>query len=544
MQRSGGRHKASVAIAAVVIGAIAIALRCWRLSWGLSGRLGHLGFPDEGIMWGPYVRGFIPLSWSSFDQLNLNYPTFYGYVVGLTAALAHRLGMLTTLAPANAYRFFVVDPGAFVVARAVSAASGTLTVALVGFVASRMYSLRVGIAAAAIMAVAPFDVVYSHLASPDVLLATCTATTMVLAYVSAVGSSVWVVFAAGLAAGVATGTKYTGLAMVVPIAWAVGENAVRRRSLRHGAILASLGLGGLAVGIVLSCPPCVIHSDRLMEALRNHLTMNRILYTNLHNNFIAQTLRWYGRPYVYELVASLPFALGWPLYVLGLLGVAVAVWRHELADRVVLATIVPYFLAISASMVVYPRYLLPLLPGLVVLAARGLTFLPGRRAPVAVFTVVFAYSLAFAASHVARFSLDQQHAVARWIADAARGDSYLVGVRVGVPDLMLDYYRLQAPLADANLKYLALADGHWFDDRPEFLVIPEWYAIAIERDIPLSPAARELASLRSGAAGYEQAATWRSSYLQESFYTSLDPAFAGDLWQGEIGFTVYRRARP
>jgi len=97
---------------------------------------------------------------------------------------------------------------------------------------------------------------------------------------------------------------------------------------------------------------------------------------------------------------------------------------------------------------------------------------------------------------------------------------------------MLDYYRLTGPLAD----------GHWFDNPLDSFVLPEWFEVAIERDMPDSPVAHDLERLRSGAAGYQRAAHWSSSYLQRDLYTALDPAFAGDLWQGEIGFTVYVRA--
>jgi 4-amino-4-deoxy-L-arabinose transferase-like glycosyltransferase len=89
------------------------------------------------------------------------------------------------------------------------------------------------------------------------------------------------------------------------------------------------------------------------------------------NNRAVPSLGWYGRPYLYELVASLPYALGWPLYALALVGVVVALWRHELADRVLLGALIPYFLVIGGSPTTFPRYLMPLFPGLVILAARA-----------------------------------------------------------------------------------------------------------------------------------------------------------------------------
>jgi hypothetical protein len=504
------------------------------------------------VVWGRYVRAFLPLSWASFEQQTALYPTLYGYAVGLAAVALDALGVLATAA--RRHQLFRPPPEAFLVARGVAAAASIATVALVGMTAARLYSRRVGLAAAALAAVAPFEVVYAHVASPDVPLATLTVLTLYLAWRIANGAPAsagtaeprralaeptWAA-AAGLAAGAATGTKYTGLALTVPVAWAVAERALARRSWRVAATLAVVAGLGFAAGAALACPPCVLHADRVLAAMRSHLAVNTDLYAHLHNAHLAPALGWYGRPYAYQLVAAFPFVLGWPLYALSLVGVAVAAWRRERADRIILATIVPYFLVMAGSMVVYPRYLLPLLPALVILGARAATLVRARRVRLAVLAAVWIYALAFGASQVARFSLDQQEEVARWIATAARREGFR-RVRVGVPKMVLDYYRLAAPLAAARLTRVELADGVWFTDPPEFFVLPEWYEIAIERDMPAGPAARDLARLRSGAAGYREAARWRSWYLQRRLYTRLDPAFAGDLWQGEIGFSVWVR---
>jgi len=525
---------------AAIIALVAVALRCWHLDWGLATDARHLAFPDEPISWGPYVHDFIPLRWASFDRESLNYPPFYGYVVGLTAWTLNALGWLAT--PPAAPPMFWVPPSAVLLARAVSVAASLVTIALVGLAAGRMYSARTGWLAAALMAVVPFEVVYVHVASPDILLATGTLLTTFLAYRLALHGGGGTAFAAGIAAGMTTGTKYTGLAIVVAIAWAVGERLKVERAWRRAAMLAALAATGFALAGVIACPPCVLHSDRLAFALQNHLQINWKLFDHFHNNYLVPSLGWYGRPYAYQLVASLPFTLGWPLYAAALLGIGIAIRRHTLADRILLLAFIPYFLVMARSMLTFPRFLLPLLPILVILAARGFdVWAPQRLRPV-LLASVWIYSLALGATQVARFSLDQQRDVAQWIAKAPPRTAYTGQVRVGVPKMILDYFRLAKPFKAANLKPVELDDGAWFTPvSPEYFVLPDWYAIAIERDIPDSPAARDLARLRSGEAGYDRVAEWRSSYLQQRLYTSLDPAFAGDLWQGEIGFTVYAR---
>ena len=522
---------------AAAIAVVAVALRCWRISWGLSGNTRYLGFPDEVVSWLPYVRDFIPLSCSSFDQLTLNYPTLYGYLVGLTTSLLHTLGVITVADPGHPYLH--PSPAALLVARGVSVAASLVTVGIVGLTAGRMFSRRAGFMAAAFMAVVPFEVLYTHIASPDILLTTWFAATMLFSYLVAVGSGPWLAVAAGFAAGAAAATKYTGLAAVVAVGAAIAERTLRDRSVRRGGTLLGLALAGFGVAAFLGCPPCVLHPDRMLSAIRT-LAGVTTHYSALHNDILSPTVGWYARPYLYQLVASLPFVLGWPMYALALAGIALAVRRHTVADRILFAVAAPYFLVMAGSMLVYPRYLLPLLPALVILAAGAADSIRSRRMRTVVLAGVWLYSLAFAGSQVARFSFDQQREVARWVSEAAGGRAS-DEVRVGVPRMIMDYYRLTGPFAEKGLRLVELEDGHWFDAPPDFFVLPEWYEIAIERDMPGSPVSADLDKLRSGAAGYRQTARWSSWYLQREFYTALDPAFAADLWQGEIGFTVYDR---
>lgn len=511
------------------IGTTAAGLRFWRLGWGLPEQA---GFPDELFSFNIYARAFLSLSCASFAQRTPLYPTFYGYLLGLATALAHALGLTTPGLPNGA-----ASPEVFVAGRTISALMGVATVGVVGVLGARMYSRPVGLAAAALTAVLPFHVLYTHLGTTDATLTACAAFTLAAAYAMARGQGTRVAAVAGAAAALAFATKYTGLAMSVAVGWAVLERAYRDGP-RRGVVLGLAALAGFAAAFALACPPCVFDTGRMLEGMRNLQWQTSDLAHGAINNHLSPTVGWYARPYLYQLVASLPFVLGWPLHLLAMAGVVVAVRRHDLADRMLLVSAGSYFLAIGASDVVFPRYLMPLFPALAILAARAAWRLPSRPLGGAVLAAVWAYSLVLSASQVARFSYDQQREVARWIRSAA-GERK--GVRVGVPRLILDYFRLAKPLAEAGLVQIQLESGHWFDEPTDFLVLPEWYGTAIARDMPDQPIARDLERLRSGAAGYRRGPHWSSTYFQHAFYTRLDPAFATDLWQGEIGFTVYVR---
>ena len=523
------RRNWSAAGLVVFIAAVAIGLRFWRLGWGLPEQL---GFPDEVWIFNRYASAFSPLSWSSFEQRNPLYPTFYGYLVGLAGVSLRALGIIDGNLAAH-------TTGAFIAGRTVSALTGVLAVALVGIVAGRMYSRAVGFAAAALMAVAPLHALYAHVASTDLTLSACVAFAMLCAQ-RAAGSTRTSPFAAtGVAAGLAFATKYTGLAMLALGAWIVVERWLAERTLRC-AIRGALAVGlGFVAGTAIGCPPCVASPGGMLGGMRSLYMQTTFFYDGFANNHLVPTLGWYGRPYLYQLVASLPFSLGWPLYTAALAGVVLAVRRHEQSDRLLLVLLGSFFLYMGTSRVVFPRYLMPLFPALVILAARALLEL--RRPPWAgraLLAAVWIYTVGLTTTQVARFSYDQQRGVAAWIAAATKGSE---AVRVGHPPAILDYFRLERTLRMHGLRSVELSDGHWFDDPPPFIVVPEWYEISIARDRPDGRVAADLARLRSGTAGYRTGPRWRSRYLQSDFYTWLDPAFAADLWQGEIGFTIFIR---
>jgi len=530
----GHRDRRWTGLAILLILGTGTALRFWRISWGLDSRA---WFPDE-LVYSERITDFIPLSWASFDLEKLVYPSLYSYLAGLAAWLAYSIGL-----PAHAPGVF--SPSTILIARLTSATLGVATIAIVGITASRMYSQRAGLAAAALMAVAPLAVMNAHIAATDVPLTAFVSLAMLAAHALAARGGRALAGVAGWTAGLCCATKYTGLAMLVPLAWAALERGFAERSAWPAVLLAAIGAATFALGFALACPPCIIHADRMIGAMWREAIYTSLLPQGSSNNYLAASLGWYGRPYLYELVASLPFSLGWPLYGLALVGIGLAIRRHELADRLILATVLPYLVFMGHSPVVFPRYLLPLFPGLVILAGRALTATDRRPLlPASLFVAVWVYSLVLAGTQVARFSAGQQESLARWIAASVTepGGRPRHGVRVAIPYVTkgLDYFHLKEPLARAGLAYLLVDPGHWLEASPEFFVLPDWLAISLRRDSPQSPAARELDQLESGAAGYRLAARWRSSYLQRDLYTRLDPAFAGDLWQGEIGFSVYR----
>jgi hypothetical protein len=86
--------------------------------------------------------------------------------------------------------------------------------------------------------------------------------------------------------------------------------------------------------------------------------------------------------YLFHLAYSLPEAMGWPLYLLALAGLVWALTVRGAREVVLLSFAVPYLLVIVTWSSRFERYVIPLLPTFLLLAAvvvvRGVGWLAGR----------------------------------------------------------------------------------------------------------------------------------------------------------------------
>lgn len=508
---------------ALVVG-VAAFLRLWHIAWALTA---GTWFPDE-VLWAHSAGFFSPLSWSAFvdeRHLRLPYPAGYAILSGLSLAMARAL----------AFAPFGGDADAILVARLVSAIAGIATVLLVGLFVRRLAGPSVGLAAAALMTVVPLHAMQNHYASADVVHTAAVVLVMMAGHAVATRGSRASAFALGAAAGLAFGTKYTGLAMLASGGMVVVDVAIRRRDVVRAVDLGVWLVAGFVVAAALACPPCLLDVGRVARMWQWQWSFDA---GDFPLNHLVPSLGWYGRPYAYELVAAFPYMLGWPVYALALAGMVAALARRDAGDRVVLATIGPYFLAMGASPITLLRYFLPVVPGLVVLAARSGWLVPRwRGAWAGTVALACAYSFVLSASQIARYSVVPQEEIARWIAD---GRTAGVPVRIAAPARLGRYVLLERPLADVGLTCTAAEDGRWLAGDPDVFVLPELHEVAARRDEPDGPAAAELERLETGALPYRVGRRWRSWYLQRDFYTWLDPGFA--ISEGSTDFTVYVRA--
>ena len=303
-----------LALAAILV--LAAVLRLVGIRYGLPFPLLD---PDE--------ASIVPRSWRMVHGGGLD-PHWFDYPSGL----------MYVLAPFQAWQH---EPS-YLAARLVVAAFGVGAVAGSWWLGSVAYGRRAALVAAAAVAVCSTHVAYSHVAVTDVPLTAAIAVSLGLAVT---GRLEW----AGLAAGVATGFKYPGVLLIVPLA-VVGYHQLKRLAV-------SLAL--VVVGFVVTSPFVFLHPS---QAWADASRVNRLARAG-----------WLG----FEHDGSAPVAFAhrlWgglgPVLAIAVAGLAIALWRRRRADLVLASFTLAYSLTLLPLHAHFGRYVLPLVPPLGALAGR------------------------------------------------------------------------------------------------------------------------------------------------------------------------------
>jgi 4-amino-4-deoxy-L-arabinose transferase-like glycosyltransferase len=242
-------------------------------------------------------------------------------------------------------------------ARVVSALLGALTIPIVFLLARRYREYKTGLVATAIMTVLFFHVRDSHFGVPDTLTTLFTALAGWLALRAYQTRKASDVLWAGLAAGLATGAKYTSAIVFVSILLAV---LLQKISWRRRTGLIALSVLGLIAGFVIGYPNILINPAAFIKDI-SFLSLRvgegfegwRIVPDN-SAVFYLDTVVW---------------STGLVALILTGFGLMAAIVRRQ-AEGLILGTFpVLYFITLSLSQGHFGRYLLPLLPFTVVLMA-------------------------------------------------------------------------------------------------------------------------------------------------------------------------------
>jgi hypothetical protein len=234
---------------------------------------------------------------------------------------------------------------------------GILTIPAVYLLGARAFGRRVALLAAALLAVSPLHTFHSHYPYRDVPMVLALTLTLVACIQLAMRPSAIVYAGAAVGAGLTFALKPAGLVVSAPLALALFL-AWRRRRARWMLIAAAAVLIAVLAGTSLSQTG---HSISPLVGARDTFRFAWRFVTN-HGWTVGQG----------ALRAALLLRdwLGWPVLVAAGLGLGVALWRRRLADLVLVAFLVPAFLAAASIPWMDERFFVYLVPPAVVLIAR------------------------------------------------------------------------------------------------------------------------------------------------------------------------------
>jgi 4-amino-4-deoxy-L-arabinose transferase-like glycosyltransferase len=356
-------HTVAVLAAILLLGAV---LRVWGLRFGLPHDFSR---PDEEKI----VGAALGVLQGDLNPHMFLYPSLFIYanaaVYWMLFAFERTIG--ATASRADFVAGAAADPTLFyITARLLAAASGTATIAALYAGARELFSGRIALVAAAALAVVFLHVRDSHFGVTDVPVTLL----VVLAWWSAArcfnrGLTRRRVIVTGILCGLAASTKYNAALVVLPAIGAVVSQYFKAGSLSlpkpATALFILLTCAGLA--FLLGTPYALL--DR--PAFLAEVDAQRQTAAGLRHGTVLDPAREVigERGWIHHATFSLRYGMGMPLLVAGLMGATWVIWQGPLVAWLVLSFPLAFYVAMGGSQLVYPRWVVPLVPFLCLTAA-------------------------------------------------------------------------------------------------------------------------------------------------------------------------------
>jgi len=248
---------------------------------------------------------------------------------------------------------------AYLCARTVSALCGILTIAIVFILGRIAMSNSVGLIAAFLLALTHLHVRDSHFGVTDTALTMFVALTMIPVLMIIRKGSLKSIICAACCAGFAFATKYTALFLLIPIGAAI-IIALWRRGAYFSIILKLSVAGGIFILTFLVITP---------HALFEYNRFIKEVAFELGSKTSAETLGFTSRGWTQHFLLSLRYGLGAPLLIAALIGVIIAAFQRNSKLWIIVIFMAAYYIGMGSGATIFVRYMLPVIPFTVIVAA-------------------------------------------------------------------------------------------------------------------------------------------------------------------------------
>ena len=348
-------------LAAIVLGAAAV--RFWGIGFGLPHTQAR---PDETVAIGvalAFLRGdfsprFFDYPWLYMWAISALYVAYYAW--GAATGAFGSLADVVASWPVHWEPFFLIN-------RTLSATLGTATVVVVFGIARRLWDEATGLVAALFLALAFLHVRESHFGTTDVTMTFFVVLSVGLLLRAHDTRRPALFAAAGLVGGLAAATKYNGVLLFVPLAASAIVHAAESGTQRWAALFDRrlwLFAGGFLATFLIGVPFIVLDNTAFNAAMAElwHSMLNATPQ-------LALTSGWR-----HHLEISLRYGLGLPLLATGLAGTVLVLARETRTGVLLLSFPLAYFAVAGSLEYLFPRYTMPVVPFLAIVAARAVTW--------------------------------------------------------------------------------------------------------------------------------------------------------------------------
>ncbi|MFH1587663.1 MAG: glycosyltransferase [Candidatus Diapherotrites archaeon] len=382
----------------------ALILRVVGLGWGLP----HVFHPDESII----VRIAALFGTGDFNPHWFTYPSFQMYATFFLFGIYYIAGVvlgLFSFPPTRALmeQIYFSDPTNFyLIARGLVAFYGVLTIPLIYKIGKNIFNRRVGLIAALLLAITPLHVIHSHFAALDVAISFWILLSLYFALKIFDSDNLRWYLLSGIAAGLAFGTKYLASPVILGL---IGVHLVKNYLKKKDVIDVGkslvdkkLWIGIISVFVIfLAVNPFVVLSPGEFFS-----GVERVFATQYAK--ISPIGMDIGNSYFFYITYLLNYALGLPLLLITMTGFLYALYTRKKEVFALLFLLAGYFIFINTFDVHFMRYLLPMIPLLLVFAAAlivrmfesGLKDKRKRFVVILVISIVFFYTIAYSLAFV------------------------------------------------------------------------------------------------------------------------------------------------
>ncbi len=351
-------HRVRWMLGAILL--IATGFRLWHIDFGLPA----LHDPDEPI--------FGVLSLKLLQSGNFN-PGWFGHPGTTTLYLLALVDICVILGgqalgvfdgPKGFLVALYTDPSIVILpARILIAMFGVASVGLTYRIGERLLSRPAGLVAALLLALCPLHVEYSQIIRTDIMASTFMLSAILVSVSIAEGAALRSILLACLFVGLATATKWPGASVLIVLIAAIVWHARNTGSWTHVPARVALVIFGSIAALILVSPYILldyqqVYHDLLKEAPASHLGATGL---GLGGNL----LRYVG--------GYIPDAMSWPVAALSALGVLIMATRHARAFVLIAPITAVFLVGISAQSLIWPRWVVPLMPLLCLFAGVAIT---------------------------------------------------------------------------------------------------------------------------------------------------------------------------